>query len=83
MEGLTRNIVNFSHFLETASFSHGSVLSISNISRECMVERKVVEGYFHILEELLLAVRIPVFTKRAKRATIAHPKFYFYDIGIY
>lgn len=83
MEGLTRNIGNFSRFLEAASFSHGSVLNVSNIARECEVERKVVEGYLHILEDLLLAARIPVFTKRAKRATVQHPKFYFYDTGLY
>lgn len=83
MEGLTRNIGNFSRFLEAASFSHGSSLNISNISRECQVERKVVEGYVHILEDLLLAFRLPVFTKRAKRAVTQHPKFYFFDTGIY
>jgi predicted AAA+ superfamily ATPase len=83
MEGLTRNIGNFSRFLEAVSFSHASMLNMSNVSRECEVERKVVEGYLGILEDLLLAYRIPVFTKRAKRATASHPKFYLFDAGIY
>ena len=83
MEGLTRNIGNFARFLEAVSFSHGSVLNISNIGRECGIERKVVEGYLNILEDLLLAYRLPVFTKRAKRATVQHPKFYFYDTGLF
>ena len=83
MEGLTRNIGNFSRFLETVSFSHGSVLNVSNIARECQVERKVVEGYLDILEDLLLAHRLPVFTRRAKRAVVSHPKFYFFDAGLY
>ncbi len=83
MEGLTRNIGNFTRFLETMSFSHGSVLNISNVARECQVERKVVEGYITILEDLLLAFRIPVFSRRARRAVASHPKFYFFDAGIY
>jgi len=83
MEGLTRNIGSFSRFLEAVSFSHASLLNISNVSRECEVERKVVEGYISILEDLLLAYRLPVFTKRAKRATASHPKFYLFDPGIY
>ena len=83
MEGLTRNIGNFSRFLEVVSFSHGAILNISNVARECQVERKVVEGYVGILEDLLLAYRIPVFTRRAKRAVASHPKFYFFDAGIY
>jgi predicted AAA+ superfamily ATPase len=83
MEGLTRNIGNFSRFLESVSFSHGSVLNISNVARECRIERKVVEGYIGILEDLLLAYRVPVFTRRAKRAVSTHPKFYFFDAGIF
>jgi len=67
MEGLVRNIGNFSRFLEAVSFSHGSLLNISNVARECEVERKVVEAYIAILENLLLAFRVPVFTKKAKK----------------
>jgi predicted AAA+ superfamily ATPase len=83
MEGLVRRIGDFSRFLEAASFSHGALLSISNIARECEVERKTVEGYVGILEDLLLAFRLPVFSRRAKRAVVAHPKFYFFDAGVY
>ncbi|MBI4834394.1 MAG: ATP-binding protein [Planctomycetes bacterium] len=83
MEGLVRNIGNFSRFLEAASFSHGAVLNISNVARECAVERKVVEGYIGILEDLLLSQRLPVFTKRAKRTVSSHPKFYFFDAGLF
>jgi predicted AAA+ superfamily ATPase len=31
----------------------------------------------------MLAYRVPVFTKRAKRATAQHPKFFLFDAGIY
>jgi len=82
-EGLVRRIGNFSRFLESVSFSHASILNISNISRECQVERKVVENYISILEDILIAFRLPVFTKKAKRATVSHPKFYFFDAGVF
>jgi len=82
-EGLTRNLGAFTRFLETASFSQGSVLNISSVARDCSIERKVVENYFAILEDLLIAYRIPIFTKRAKRRLVAHPKFYFFDVGLY
>ena len=83
MEGIVRNVGDFSRFLEAVSFSHASVLNISNVARDCEVNRKTVEGYVEILEDLLLAFRLPVFEKRAARATIAHPKFYFFDTGVY
>jgi len=82
-EGLTRNLGAFSRFLEAVSFSQGSVLSISSVARDCSIERKVVENYFTILEDLLIAYRIPIFAKRAKRRLAAHPKFYFFDVGLY
>jgi predicted AAA+ superfamily ATPase len=83
MEGLVRNVGNFARFLEAVSFSHGESLNISNVARECQVERKAVEGYVSILEDLLLGYRLPVFTKRAKRALVRHPKFYLFDAGVY
>ena len=82
-EGLTRNLSAFARFLETASFSQGSVLNTSNIAREAAIERKVVENYFNILEDLLVGYKIPVFTKKSKRRLVAHPKFYFFDTGVY
>lgn len=82
-EGISRNLGAFARFLETASFSQGSVLNMSEVAREAAVGRKVVEDYFSALEDLLLGVRLPVFSKRAKRRLISHNKFYFFDVGVY
>ncbi len=82
-EGLVRNIGNFSRFLEAISYSHAALLNMSNVARECEVERKIVEGYVGILEDLLLAFRLSIFTRRAKRAITTHPKFYFFDVGVF
>lgn len=83
MEGLTRNVGDFSRFLEAITFSHGGDLNLSNIARECEVHRKVVGSYIQILEDLLLSFTMPVFSKRAKRATVRRSKFYFFDAGVY
>ena len=82
-EGLTRNVGAFTRFLEAISFSHGGLLNVSAVARECEVERKVVAGYVGILEDLLLAFRLPVFRKRAKRATVTHEKIYLFDAGVF
>jgi len=82
-EGFTRNLSAFSRFLEAASFSQGMVLNISEVARECCVERKTVENYFSILEDLLIAYRVPVFSRRAKRRLVQHPKFFLFDTGVY
>lgn len=82
-EGLVRNIGSFSRFLEAISFSQASALNLANVARECQVNRKTVEGFLEILEDLLLAFRVPIFTRRAKRELAAHPKFYFFDAGVF
>lgn len=83
MEGLVRNIGNFSRFLEAISFSHGSTLNTTQVASDCQVGRKAVEGYVEILEDLLLGFRISVFAKRAKRYLSQHPKFYYFDTGVF
>ena len=82
-ESLTRNIGHFSRFLEVASFSQGQTINISSVAREAQIERPVAENYFSILEDLLIAVRLPVFSYKAKRRLIAQKKFYFFDAGVY
>lgn len=82
-EGLVRNIGAFARFMEVMSYSHGSVLNLANASRECAVKRSTLEGYLSILEDLLLGWRLPVFTRRAKRELASHPKFYFFDTGVF
>lgn len=82
-EGLTRNLENFSRFLEVASFSQGQQVNISEIARETSINRKVAESYFKILYDLLIAYQLPVFKKHAKRRLVTQNKFYFFDIGVY
>lgn len=82
-EGLVRNLGDFSRFLEAISFSHGSVLNLSDVARECRVSRTTVEGYLGVLEDLLLAIRLPVFTRRARRQVVARPKLYWFDAGVF
>jgi predicted AAA+ superfamily ATPase len=82
-EGMVRNLGAFSRFLESISFSHGSVLNLSGVARECQVSRVTAAGYLEVIEDLLLAFRLPVFSRRAKRVLTEHPKFYWFDAGVF
>lgn len=83
MEGLVRHIGSFARFLEAMSFSHATALNLSNVSRDCGVNRKTVEGFLEVLEDLLIGFRLPVFTRRARRELASHPKFFFFDAGVF
>ena len=82
-ESLTRNVGHFSRFLEVASFSQGATINISAVARAAHIERSVAENYFSILEDLLIAVRLPVFSRKAKRKLSSQKKFYFFDAGVF
>jgi predicted AAA+ superfamily ATPase len=82
-EGLARDVGVFARFLETASLSQACVLNMASVARECGVSAKVAEGYFGILDDLLIGVRLPVFSRRAKRRLVAHPKFHLFDAGVF
>ena len=82
-EGLARNLGAFSRFLEAMTFSHGAALNLSAVAREAAVGVRTATGYLEVLEDLLLAFRLPVFRKRAKRRLAAHPKFFYFDSGVF
>lgn len=82
-EGLVRALDRFARFTEAVSFSHASPINLANVARECDVSRKTAEGYLSVLEDLLLAFHVPVFTRRAKRQLAGHPKFFWFDAGVY
>ena len=82
-EGRTRNLAAFSRFLESASFSQAAPLNVAQVARDVGVDRKTAAAYFDLLEDLLIASRVPVFARRAKRRVTVHPKFYLFDAGVY
>lgn len=82
-EGITQNLPAFTRFLEAASFSQAQPVSYAAVARDCAIERRTVQNYFEVLEQLLIASRIPVFTKRAQRRMTSRPKFMFFDVGVF
>lgn len=82
-EALVRNIGQFGRFLHVMSFSHGQILNITNIARESSVKRHTVDNFITIVEDLLLSSQLQVFSYRAQRELSQHPKFYFFDVGVF
>ncbi len=82
-EGIVRNVGDFARFLEAMSFSHGSFINASNIARECQIARKTVDVYLSIVDDLLLSFELQIFRTKAKRILSSHPKYYYFDAGVY
>ncbi len=82
-EAMVRNLGSFSRFLEAATFSQAAPLNMQAVASDTGINRKTVETHFELLEDLLLAVRLPVFRRKAQRKVSAHPKFFYFDTGVY
>ena len=80
-EGLVRNLPAFSDFLDAAALIDGDPVNYSNVARECGVSGPTAKAYFGILEDTLLARRLPRWRQRAKRRLAGAPKLYFEDVG--
>ncbi len=81
-EALVRNLSGFSRFLPVASLFHAQTINISNIARECGVERTTVAGFLDILEDTLLTFRLGAYEAKLRVKERKLPKLYWYDNGI-
>ena len=81
-EALVRNLPGFARFLPIAGIMHGQTVNISAAARDAGVSRTTAQGYLEILEDTLLAFRLPAFEAKLRVRERAHPKLYFVDPGL-
>jgi uncharacterized protein len=82
-EALTRNIEGFARFLRVAAACAGTYLDLSKLASEAMVPRQTAVRFFEILEETLVVHRADAFAKSERRRLVQHPRFYFFDNGVW
>src|SRR4051794_32657169 len=58
-EALVRNLPGFARFLPVAGLFHAQLLNLAGIARDAGVARTTVKGYRGVLEDTLLARRLP------------------------
>lgn len=81
-EAQVRNIPAFSDFLRVAAITSSDLINYVNVAREVGVSAKVVRGYFEILDDTMLGVRVAPWTRTQDRRMIRTEKFYLFDVGV-
>lgn len=81
-EAQVRNIPAFAEFLRVAALSSGTLINYANLGRETGVSAKVVLAYLDILEDTMLGLRLPPWTRSQGRRMIQTEKFYLFDVGV-
>ena len=81
-EQLVRSITPFRKFLELAGQTSGQIVNYRKIASEIGGDPKSVKKYYEILEDTLVGVFLPAFSKSLRKQQRTAPKFYLFDVGI-
>jgi predicted AAA+ superfamily ATPase len=81
-EALVRNLPGFARFLPVAALLHGQIVNVAGIARDAGAARTTVADYLEILEDTLLAFRLPAFEAKLRVRERRHPKLYWTDAGL-
>lgn len=81
-EAIVRNIGAFSRFLDVAADQSGKIVNYSTIARDTGVSSKTIKGYYQILEDTLIAIKVDPYLKSARRRLTMHPRYYLFDLGV-
>jgi predicted AAA+ superfamily ATPase len=81
-EGLSRNLGGFARFLDLAANHNAELINFSAIARECHLPVRTVQSYYEILEDTLIAIRLPAYSTSMRERLSQHPKYYFFDTGV-
>lgn len=83
-EALTRNLDSFARFLQEGILSTGQFIDYSKLSKKAKISRHSCPRYFEILEDTLVGQRLFPFKPLVSSLDlIKHPKFYFFDNGVF
>jgi predicted AAA+ superfamily ATPase len=81
-EAQLRNLAGFARFLPVAALFQGQVLNAAGLARDAGVQRTTVNGYLEILEDTLVAYRIPGYEAKLRVRERKNPKLYWSDLGV-
>ena len=77
-----RNLAGFTRFMPVAALFHGQTLNIASAARDAEVSRTTLAGYVDILEDTLVAFRLPAYDPKLRVRERKHPKLYWIDPGL-
>ena len=81
-EAAVRNLAGFVRFLPIAALMHTQVLNAAGIARDAGIARATVNGYLEILEDTLLATRLPALDTTLRVRERRRPKLFWVDPGL-
>jgi predicted AAA+ superfamily ATPase len=82
-EAVVRDLGSYARFLDAAAASSGDWINYSKLANDTEIAKETLRRYFQILEDTLLAFRIPPFASRRTTRHVSHrDRILFFDVGV-
>jgi uncharacterized protein len=82
-EAITRNVGTYARFLDAAAAASGDWINYTKLASDAEIAKETIRRYFQILEDTLLAFRIPPFeSKHPTRRVRQRDRILFFDLGV-
>jgi len=81
-EALVRNVGAYARLLDLIAASSGRVLNLHALCGDAGVGYETARRYLEVLEDTLVAFRVPAWSGSDRGAVLAHPKIFLFDLGV-
>ena len=81
-EALVRNVGGFARLLDLVAAASGRILNVHSLSRDAGLGYETARRYLDVLEDTLVAFRVPAWSGSDRANLIRHAKLFLFDIGV-
>lgn len=81
-EALVRNVGGFSRLLDLVAAASGRILNVHTLSRDAGLGYETARRYLEVLEDTLIAFRVPAWSGSDRAHLIRHGKLFLFDLGV-
>jgi len=83
-EAAARDIGSYARFLDVMAIASGQWLNYSKLSSDTEIPKETIRRYVQVLEDTMVAVRIPAFTPRVRtrRRVLQRERVLLFDVGV-
>lgn len=83
-EGIARDLGSYARFLDVMALASGQWLNYTKLSSDAEIPKETIRRFVQILDDTLLALRIPAFTPRARtsRRVLQRERVLLFDVGV-
>ena len=81
-EALVRDLGGYTRLLDLIAAASGRVLNLNALCRDAGISYETARRYVEVLEDTLLVFRVPAWSGSDRASLVAHPRIFFFDIGV-